>query len=130
ATTLAQATGLGQRSAESMRCQLLAGLGLERGELLDLGLQGGQAGLEGGDVGGGLALVVVDGVGDGVLGVGLEVLGPVEHVVHEVLGVVNDVFDETGESVLARHGDQPFAPASCSSASWLTLAVSSATAAC
>src|SRR2546423_672242 len=43
ATTLAQAPGLGQRPVD--RCvvvALLAGLGLEGGQLLDLGLQGGQ----------------------------------------------------------------------------------------
>src|SRR5207237_1195249 len=77
-----------------------------------------------------VALVVRDDVGHGVADVGLEVLGPFEQVVHEVLGVVDDVFEEPGEGVLALgHDDQALAPASCSSASWLTLAVSSARAA-
>src|SRR5581483_9712950 len=110
---------------------VLGRLDLQGGELVDLGLEGGQAGPQRGDLGrrGGV-LVVVDDVLGRVADVGLEVLGPVEQVVHEVLGVVDDVLEEAGEGVLALgHGDQALAPASCSSASWLTLAVSSARAA-
>src|SRR5581483_5456132 len=81
---------------------------LELGQLVDLGGQLGQGGLQLGDPGSGrrlrAALVVVDDVLHGVPGVVLEVLGPVEDVVDEVLGVVDDVFDEAGEGVLAlRH---------------------------
>jgi len=46
-------------------------------------------------------LLAVDGVLDGVLGVALDGLGPVEQVVGEVLRVVDDVGDEAGEGVLA-----------------------------
>src|SRR5438105_1370162 len=84
---------------------------LQLGQLVDLGGQVGQGRLEGGEAGAGdgVALVVVDDVLDGVPGVGLEVLGPVEDVVHEVLGVVDDVLDEPGEGVLAlRHLGGPF----------------------
>src|SRR5882757_6392484 len=83
---------------------------LQLGQLVDLGGELGQGGVEAGDVAAGRTLVVVVGdVLDGVLGVGLEVLGPVEDVVHEVLRVVDDVLDEPGEGVLAlRHGGIPF----------------------
>src|SRR5436190_15503920 len=50
---------------------------------------------------GGGVLLAVDGVLDGVLGVALDGLGPVEEVVGEVLRVVDDVGDEPGEGVLA-----------------------------
>src|SRR5581483_630898 len=110
---------------------LAAGLGLERGQLVDLGLEGGEARLEGRHIGGVIAVVIVNDVLGGVADVGLEILGPVEQVVHEVLRVVDDVLEEAGEGVLAAgHGDQALAPASWSSASWLTLAVRSARAAC
>src|SRR5947209_6828765 len=79
----------------------LAALGLESGQLRDLGLQGGEARLEGSHVSRGGAVLVVDDVGGGVLHISLEVLGPVEEVVHEVLGVVDDVFDEPSNGVLA-----------------------------
>src|SRR5581483_9129625 len=126
--TLAQAERLGQRPSWWVPASALGCLGLQGGELVDLGLQGGEAGLEGGHLGGRRAvLVVVDDVLGRVPDVGLEVLGPVEQVIDEVLGVVDDVFQEAGEGVLALgHDDQALAPASCSSASWLTLAVSSA----
>src|SRR5581483_2742427 len=126
--TLAQAERLGQRPSWWVPASALGSLGLQGGELVDLGLQGSEAGLEGGHLGGRRAvLVVVDDVLGRVPDVGLEVLGPVEQVIDEVLGVVDDVFQEAGEGVLALgHDDQALAPASCSSASWLTLAVSSA----
>src|SRR5439155_117772 len=79
---------------------------LHGGQLVDLGGELGEGRLEARQAGGAGAalLVVIHDVLDGVLGVGLEVLGPVEDVVHEVLGVIDDVFDEPGEGVLAlRH---------------------------
>src|SRR4051812_49198644 len=47
----------------------------------------------------GFVVTVVDEVGHGVLGVFLDVLGPVDQVVDEVLGVVDDVLEEAGERI-------------------------------
>src|SRR5207248_11007406 len=54
-----------------------------------------------GDRDGSAGLLAVDRVLDGVLGVALDGLGPVEEVVGEVLRVVDHVGDEAGEGVLA-----------------------------